>query len=281
MNPTPRHGSDYSERQIEAAHRVLVDLGQVLASFADYLVVIGGWVPDLLIPVAEESHIGSIDVDLALDAEKMEDENYADIHKLILDTNRYTVGEKAFQLLAHVDLADGQPPVQVEVEFLAPGKMKHHANRFANFHVLRNDGCAAAFNAPVEREIVGTNVDGALNTVRLRIASMADFLVMKANAMKGRDKPKDAYDLCYCLEHYPPGMQALAEAWKTRRSDRFVKHAISVLVETFSSMDAYGPRQIVAFHDSSESEVRTMQARRAYELVQKFLTLVGESALER
>lgn len=31
MNPEPRQRDDYSDRQIEAAHRVLVDLGQVLA----------------------------------------------------------------------------------------------------------------------------------------------------------------------------------------------------------------------------------------------------------
>jgi hypothetical protein len=171
--------------------------------------------------------------------------------------------------------------VQVVVEFLAPGKLKHCANRFANFHVLRNDGCAAAFNAPVEREISGLAVDGARTAVRWRIASMADFLVMKANAMKGRSKPKDAYDLCYCLEHYLPGMEPLAEDWKARREARFVRQAISVLSEMFSDVDALGPQQVVAFHDSSEIEVRTMQARRAYELVRKFLALIGEAPVER
>lgn len=64
MNPEPRHRSDYSTRQIEAARRVLVDVGQVLASFHDAIVVVGGWVPDLLLPHTAPDHIGSIDVDL-------------------------------------------------------------------------------------------------------------------------------------------------------------------------------------------------------------------------
>jgi hypothetical protein len=68
MSPEPRHEGDYSDRQIDAAHRVLVDVGQVLASFGDAIVVVGGWVPDLLMPNAVPEHIGSIDVDLALDA---------------------------------------------------------------------------------------------------------------------------------------------------------------------------------------------------------------------
>jgi hypothetical protein len=37
--------------------------------FHDCLVVVGGWVPDLLLPGAEDPRGGSIDVDLALDTE--------------------------------------------------------------------------------------------------------------------------------------------------------------------------------------------------------------------
>jgi hypothetical protein len=68
MNPEPRHQGEYDSRQTEAARRVLVDIWQVLAAFRDCLVVVGGWVPDLLLPGVEDSHLGSIDVDLALDA---------------------------------------------------------------------------------------------------------------------------------------------------------------------------------------------------------------------
>jgi len=42
MNPEPRHQAEYGTRQTEAARRVLVDIGQVLASFQDCLVLIGG-----------------------------------------------------------------------------------------------------------------------------------------------------------------------------------------------------------------------------------------------
>ena len=86
MNREPRQRDDYSPRQIEAARRVLVDLGQVLAAFEDCLVVVGGWVPDLLLEQADEPHVGSIDVDLALDANKLVDGRYADLLKLLLDS---------------------------------------------------------------------------------------------------------------------------------------------------------------------------------------------------
>ncbi|MBI2924617.1 MAG: nucleotidyl transferase AbiEii/AbiGii toxin family protein [Verrucomicrobia bacterium] len=277
MNPEPRHREDYSPRQIEAARRVLVDVGQVLASFADCLVVIGGWVPDLLLPDAEEPHIGSIDVDLALDAAKLTEGRYAELLKLLLDTKRYRKGAKDFQLVATVDLKDGEKPVEVEVEFLAPKEVKLKKNKpklLAGFRVLQADACAAAFRAPVERNLVGKTVRGARNTVRLRVASLADFLVMKAHALAGRDKPKDAYDICYCLEAYPGGMANLAAEWRRCRKGRDVAKAIEILSAKFASVDAFGPQQLVEFHSSPDAEMRAMQARRAFELVHAFLELV-------
>jgi hypothetical protein len=140
MNPEPRKEADYSERQTAAARRVLVDVGQVLASFVDCLVVVGGWTPDLLLPDADEPHVGSIDVDLALDAAKLKDGRYAELIKLLLDTKRYRAGEKDFQLVVEVDLKDGEKPVQVEVEFLASKEVKLKKNRpklLADFRVLQ------------------------------------------------------------------------------------------------------------------------------------------------
>lgn len=104
MTEEPRHVADYSPRQVEAAHRALVDVGQVLASFKDCLVVVGGWVPDLLLGKAEQPHVGSIDVDLVLDTVRLGDGRYAELLKLLLDTKRYKLGSKPFQFVVDVDL---------------------------------------------------------------------------------------------------------------------------------------------------------------------------------
>ena len=126
----------------------------------------------------------------------------------------------------------------------------------------------------MELSLAGKTVRGARNTVRLRVASLADFLVMKAHALAGRDKPKDAYDLCYCLEEYPGGMANLAVQWKRRRKEKDVAKAIEILNAKFASVDAFGPQQLVEFHSSPDDEAQAMQARRAYELVQAFLKLL-------
>ena len=278
MTLEPRQKEDYGSRQVEAAHRVLIDVGQVLASFDDCIVLVGGWIPDLLLPAAAEPHIGSIDVDLALDAAKLGDGRYADLLKLLLDTRRYRPGEKQFQLVVDVDLKDGDKPVQVELEFLAPKEVKLKKNRpklVKDFRVLQADGCAAAFRDPISTSLSGQNVQGATNTVHLRIASLPDFLVMKAYAIGGREKPKDSYDFCYCLEHVEGGMDTLASEWKKRAGDADIVKAIGILREKFATVDSFGPQQVVEFGNSANDEERAMQARRAYESVQEFLKRQG------
>jgi hypothetical protein len=277
MTHEPRTEEDYGNRQTKAARRVLVDLGQVLASFADCLVVVGGWAPDLLLPDEDEPHVGSIDVDPALDAARLNDGRYAELIKLLLDTKRYRAGEKGFQLVVEVDLKDAADPVQVQVEFLAPRNVKlkkHHPRLLTDFRVLQVEACSEAFNNPVEVEIPGQNVRGAKNKVRLRVASLADFLVMKAHAIGGRDKPKDTYDLCYCLDRIPGGMNVIAEDWKTRAKEKNIIRAIDILREKFASVEAFGPQQLVEFHSAPDADTQAMHARRAYELVQKLLSLL-------
>lgn len=277
MRFEPRSEADYSPRQTEAARRVLVDLGQVLASFADCIVVVGGWTPDLLLPNADEPHVGSIDVDLALDAAKLNDGRYAELVKLLLVTERYRPGDKDFQLIVEVDLKDGEKPVQVDVEFLAAKEVKlnkHEPKLLANFRVLQVEAAREAFRNPVELKLPGRNARGAKNTVTLRVASLVDFLVMKAHAIGGRDKPKDTYDLCYCLEQFPGGLEIAAADWKQRSQEKNIAKAVAILREKFASVDAFGPQQLVEFYAASEAEIQAMHARRAYELAQKFLSLL-------
>jgi predicted nucleotidyltransferase len=231
----------------------------------------------LLISEVEEAHVGSIDVDLALEAEKLNDGRYAELLRLLFDTRRYRPGVKSFQLLTDVDLQDGSKPIQVEIEFLASNDVNLKKNKpklLQDFRILQAEGCGAAFHAPVQIDLAGQTIRGTNNTVRLRVASLPDFLIMKAYALAGRDKPKDAYDICYCLTYFPGGLETLATAWKQRSHDREVQRAIAILREKFVAVNGFGPGQVVEFLDLSGRDVQEIQARRAFELVQKFLSLL-------
>jgi len=281
MSDEPRHEDDYEPRQVAAAKRVIVDVMQVLASYEDCLVLVGGWVPDLVIGDAGEAHVGSIDVDLALDAEKLNQGRYAEMLRLLLGSGRYRQGNQDFQFVTEVDLGDREPPVRVEVDFLAPRDVKTGKNKpqlIKDFRVLKADGCGAAFHSPLTMKLVGRMIGGAKNTVSLRVASVPDFLVMKAIALAKRDKPKDAYDICYCLDHYQGGIEELAKAWASQmREGTDVSKAFSALSEKFEAVDSYGPMQVVEFHNDPDQPSREERARRAFELVQKFISLIDRS----
>jgi hypothetical protein len=279
MTSEPRTQHDYGQRDVEAARRVLVDLGQVLGSwFADSIVVVGGWVPDLLLPNTEEPHVGSIDVDLALDADKLRGGRYAEIVRSLLATGRYEKTDQQYKLRAAVDLNDGGPTVVVEIDFLkAPRRRRSgKGERFIlGFRPLDADGCAAAFLRPEHVPIEGQMISGAQNSVSLLVASVPDFLVMKAHALAGRDKPKDAYDFCFCLNYAHGGMEPIARVWRERSGDPLVAAAIEHLKVKFATVASYGPQQVAVFYEATSREERDSHSRRAYELVSRFLALVA------
>ena len=281
MTAEPRTRRDYGDREIEAARRVLVDLGQVLGSyFADSIVVVGGLVPVLLLSDSEEPHVGSIDIDLALDPDSLREGRYAEIVKLLRATRRYEKTNRQFRMRSRVDLGDGGQPVVVDVDFLKPrGKRgrRRGPSLVPGFRPLDADGCSAAFLHPERVKIAGSSIAGVRNRVFVRVAAIQDLLLMKAYALANRDKPKDAYDICYCLDHQPDGIESLAHAWRARREDRLVVGAIEHLREKFEAVDSYGPQQVAIFYDAVSADERDMRARRAYELVNHFLALIEES----
>jgi benzoyl-CoA reductase/2-hydroxyglutaryl-CoA dehydratase subunit BcrC/BadD/HgdB len=120
----------------------------------------------------------------------------------------------------------------------------------------------------------GRDIRGGKNKVSLLVASLADFLVMKAHALAGRDKLKDAYDIVFCLDYFPGGLEKLAGEWKQRSEEKDVMRAIEILRDKFTSVEYFGPMQVVEFFASQDSEAQAMQARRAFELVQKLLSLL-------
>ena len=67
---------DYSEVIVEAARSVLLEVIRILGEYQDDIVVIGGWVPELLLINADEKHVGSIDVDLALNHQSINEVGY-------------------------------------------------------------------------------------------------------------------------------------------------------------------------------------------------------------
>src|SRR3954447_21345308 len=72
----PQSAADYDDRSTAAVKAVLLEIGQILGSFSGKFVVIGGVVPSLLLDNPQMPHVGTLDVDLNLDAEALGDGEY-------------------------------------------------------------------------------------------------------------------------------------------------------------------------------------------------------------
>jgi hypothetical protein len=126
----PDTAIDYDDRGARAVYSVLIELGQVLGAYREKFVVVGGAVPWLLLPGAEPAHVGTLDVDLNLDAEALADGEYASFIEL-LERARYERGVDglgAFQLRRWVSI-DAGDPIAVIVDLLMPEDAKFKKNR--------------------------------------------------------------------------------------------------------------------------------------------------------
>jgi len=50
--------TDYTADAVEAARSVMLELSRVLGEYQNDMVIVGGWVPELLIEKAPRAHVG-------------------------------------------------------------------------------------------------------------------------------------------------------------------------------------------------------------------------------
>jgi hypothetical protein len=117
----PQSAADYDDRTTAAVKSVLIEIGQILGSFQGKFAVIGGAVPWLLLDQRDMPHVGTLDVDLGLDAEALADGEYA-ILVQTLQEHGYQQSKdlRKFQLFRQITPRDGGGPVNVIVDFLMP-----------------------------------------------------------------------------------------------------------------------------------------------------------------
>ena len=74
---------DYSAELVQAARAVLIEVMHVLGEYRGEIVLVGGWVPELLLPRAGHRHVGSTDIDLALDHRRFPPSGYRRLKELL------------------------------------------------------------------------------------------------------------------------------------------------------------------------------------------------------
>ena len=264
---------DYNVEQVAAAKSVLLEVMLVLGEYREHLVVVGGWVPELLIPDPRQRHIGSIDVDVALDHRRLTDDAYRSIRQLLIDRG-FTQDERqpfifrrlVGSITVELDLLSG--------EYGGTGAGRRH-QRVLDTHLRKARGCDIAFMAPRSLRLEGVLPDGARDAVDLQVASIAAFLCMKGMALDARLKEKDAWDIDYCVREFPGGMDALVEELRPLTGHGLVREALHKIHAHFASPQHRGPRHVADFEAITDREERERIARDSYERVNHVLEGLG------
>lgn len=230
---------------------MLIEIGQILGSFKGKFAVIGGAVPWLLLDNDEMHHVGTIDIDLSLDAEALADTAYVALIDALMG-NGYEQREtlRRFQLVRNVTTTDGGPSIDVIVDFLMPRHAeieKRISPLLGNFAVQRADGADLATRFYQMTAISGPMPNGGMNTVEVAVCSIPALLAMKGYALNGRLKQKDAYDVYFCIRNYPNGIDGLAQACRPLLDFDSGATGFRYIAEKFDTPDGFGPTSVRRF----------------------------------
>jgi hypothetical protein len=269
---------DYMAEAVEAAKSVLIELTHLLAEYRDNIVLIGGWVPELLIPEKPRPHVGSIDIDLALNHLKIREEGYSLIEELLISRGYYQEPSKQpFVFFRDVPTNDSIIKVQVDLlsgEYEGTGKA-HRTQAVQGIKARKTRGCDLAFEMVVEVPVEGKIPGGGFDRVNVRIASIVPFLVMKGMALEDRLKEKDAWDIYFCLLAYPGGIDALVEEFRPHLAHGLVQEGLTKIAKHFFSIEAIGPKFVADFEEADDPEEVERIVRDAYERINAFLSRLG------
>jgi hypothetical protein len=248
-----------------ASRAVLIEVMNVLGAFRDKIVLVGGWVPDLLYP--DSGHMGSLDVDLAVSR----DATAATVYETILNRMIAAGYEHHLSPTCFTKKVVGvKEPVKVDLvggQYLGGEKNETVQVNELGLNTLR--GLDLAFDISQEIEISGTMPDGSQNTVRARIVLPEGYILIKAFALDERKKEKDAYDIHFTWLHYQPNIESLADRVRALLSNGLAREGYDILKAKFAKFDSVGPSWAARVAQEQGEDFEQTQ-RSAFEYAQAF-----------
>ncbi len=269
---------DYTAEAVTACKSVLVEMVHMLGEIRDQLVIVGGWVPVLLVTGATEAHPGTLDIDVALDFRNIPEATYQSILRTFTSRGYRQDADQPFRFFRTVSTPRG-PRIEDEVDLLAgeyggtgPG---HRTQRIQDARARKARGCDLVFSNHENVEVESPLPEGGLDRVICRVAGLVPWLVMKGMALHERTKEKDAYDIYYAVRYSRGGAAALAEAFSPLLTEPLVIEGLRKIRSKFQTVEHVGPKWVADFLEITDTGDRAIRIRDAYETVSRLLDLLA------
>ena len=275
-----RFSSSFEDQLIAASNSALVEVIRTLRPYREAIVLIGGWVPYLLLeshktPGDSFRHVGSIDIDLIVDPNRVGDDEYQTIVNLIRETGWEQVSGKQFTFERSIRAKDGIDR-DITVDFLTPSEQREgrvHRHRGLQSDLKARTMLVAELGLQHNfwYRMKGELPNGAVTEVDFKMLDVVGCLGTKGIALGDRYKHKDAYDIVSVLDHYGDGVNEVASAFKPFLEETQIRESLKRLSNMFSNEKSEGPLLYADFMEPADKEEREVFAQRGFMLVSEFL----------
>jgi len=274
--------SEYSPREIEACVIVMRDLFTYLKPYRNQIVLIGGWVPYFLLEkyassgIEYDQHVGSLDVDIALNAFSIPKGAYKSILEILKEREFHHRKDShgkdiPASFLKKIVFDDGEE-IEVQIDFLVPeygGAPKRRRHQVIQDMLARKGrGTDIVFDQTEIIHLSGLISSGANIELDIKVANVTACFVMKGIALGERTSEKDAYDLYMLARYYKEGPQSVLSELNKLGSHGLMKEVLRNIEEHFKDVKSIGPVSVATFMGIADKEEYDRITRDAYELLQ-------------
>jgi hypothetical protein len=271
----------FTAEEIEACVIVMRELFLYLKPYRDQIVLIGGWVPYFLLekyrnPGEYDQHVGSLDIDVALDAFSIPETAYKSILDILRERGFYhkkdTLGRDIPASFLRKVVTENGKEIEVRIDFLAPeygGTPKKRRHQMIQEILARKGrGTDIVFNHADIIHLSGPISSGANIELDIKVADVTACFVMKGIALGERTSEKDAYDLYMLARYYKEGPNSVLSELKKLRNHGLMKEALKNIQEHFKDTKSLGPVSIAKFMGITDKEEHDRTTRDAFEILQ-------------
>lgn len=281
-----RYASDYNLDVTKISFSYLLEVTAALREYHDSLVLIGGWTPFFILehfkkPAVDFSHIGSIDIDLAVDPKLFAEgiDKYRTIIEHIGKLGYAPKKDKLNNIIPSSFIKPTKEGVDIQVDFLTSflekhPKSKRHFKVQPDLMARRTKGCETAFMYNWDCPLAGNLPGNGEIKLKVRVANVVSGIVMKGQALGERLDGKDPYDIYAIVAYYKEGPSSAAEEFKPYVKVPIVANSLKIIDENFEKQNSNGPIRVGYFLYPNDAAMRERAVTDAYMTVREFLRIV-------
>ena len=284
--PRPRTLAAYEPANVKVAYSALLEVAASLQAYRESMVLIGGWVPYLLLQRRQEKgnpfrHVGSLDSDWIVDPEKVGAREYQTIVAALKRRGFEQDADIAYRLVKEVNVPSLAAPLEIAVDLLTvvpprgEGSRRRHRKIQPDLPARVTPGAEIALAHFAVLELQGEIFSGGRVKLPVHVADVVGSIGTKGLALGRRFEEKDNYDLYSLIANYGRGPSEVAAAVRPFVGEPTLRSSLAKILEWFRDVDDAGPVAVANFFQDETGEARDRRIRSAFETVNRFLSELG------